>query len=197
MSRLHKALIPFVAAVVVFYVLPQSAAANPLLEKTLVKPIIEGKEAAGVKLGDSERDVMNIMGGWPGHIEHYGELERTLSYGNMTDEGGVAINIFMKKGNVIGIEIISRQSGSKEHIYKGTTKKGFMFGQSVSRILALYGNPDRVFPGKVYWYKKAGILFEQLGWDDRAADNIVPNAIVIVAPDSDIIPHLRRRGGYE
>lgn len=161
------------------------------------KPIIEGKEAAGIKLGDSETKVINAMGGLPLHIEDYGEPEKTFSYGNMTDEGGVGINIFIKKGIVMGMEIISRPLLSKGHIYRGRTKKGFSFGDPMDKINALYGKAYKIFANKIFWYKKEGIIFEYLDWGDGIPNKVVPNAVVIMAPDSDIISHLRKRGGYE
>jgi hypothetical protein len=195
MNMLFKIFITFIAVTLIY--LPKPLFANSFLGKAIEKPIIEGKEAADIRIGDSETTVINIMGGLPLHIEDYGEPEKTFSYGNMTEEGGVSINIFIKNGVVIGIEIISRPVASKGHLYKGKTKKGFSFGDSITRIHVLYGKAYKIFANRIFWYKKEGIIFEYLGWDNETSDKISPNAIVIVAPDSDIIPHLRKRGGYE
>lgn len=197
MDKPYRTLITFIAAMVIFYISPESPSANTLFEESLGKPIIEGKEVAGIKLGDQETNVITTMGGLPLHIEGYGEPEKTFNYGNMTDEGGVGINIFIKNGVVIGVEIISRPLLSKGHLYRGKTKKGFSFGDSIDKMNALYGKAYKIFSNRIFWYKKEGIIFEYLGWDNETADKIIPNAIVIIAPGSDIVPHLRKRGGYE
>ncbi len=197
MNKPYTVLITFIAAMVIFCISPELLSANSLFEKSLGMPIIEGKEAAGIKLGESETRVIGLMGGVPLHIEGYGEPEKTFNYGTMSDEGGVGINIFIKNGVVIGIEIISRPLLSKGHLYKGKTKKNVSFGDSIDKINVLYGKAYRIFVNKIFWYKKEGIIFEYLGWDNETADKIIPNAIVIIAPGSDIVPHLRKRGGYE
>ncbi len=170
---------------------------NILSGKILAAPIIEGKEAAGIKLGDSEAVLNKVMGNSPLHVERHSESEKTISYGNMTDEGGVGINVFIKNGVVIGIEVMSRPLLSRGHLYKGKTKKDILFGDSLARITALYGKAYKTFKNKIFWYKKEGIIFECMGWDDGTGGNSVPNAVVIINPGSDIIPHLRKRGGYE
>ncbi len=170
---------------------------NHLAGKILTEPIIEGKEAAGIKVGDSEAILGKVMGTLPLHAERHSESEKTISYGNITDEGGVGINVFIKNGVVVGIEIISRPLLSRGHLYKGKTKKGFSFGDSVDRINVLYGKAFKIFRNKIFWYKKEGIIFEYVGWDDEPMGRMVPNAVAIMAPGSNIIPHLRKRGGYE
>jgi hypothetical protein len=197
MNKIFATFIVCFAAMIFFHLLPQSLSANSLFEEALRKPIIDGKEAVGIKLGDSEARVIDSVGGSPLNIDNYGGHEKTFSYGNMTDEGGVGINIFIKNGIVIGIEIISRPLLSKGHLYRGKTKKGFSFGDSIDKISTLYGKADKIFANRIFWYRKEGIIFENLGWDSRTTDKIIPNAIVIIDPNSDIISHLRKRGGYE
>ena len=197
MNKILTTFIVCFAVMILFHFSPQSLFADSLFDEALKKPITDGKEAAGIKLGDSEARVMDSMGGLPLNIEDYGGGEKTISYGNITDEGGVGINIFIKNGIVIGIEIISRPLLSKGHLYRGKTKKGFSFGDSIDKISVLYGKADKIFANRKFWYRKEGIIFENLGWNSRTTDKIIPNAIVIINPNSDIMSHLRKRGGYE
>jgi hypothetical protein len=197
MKKSFVILIAFIIVMMAFAFSPESLLGNSLFEEALRKPIIEGKEAAGIKIGDSETKIINIMGGLPLHVEDYGEPEKIFSYGHMSDEGGVSLNIFTKNGSVIGIEIISRPILSKGHLYRGKTLKGFAFGNSIARVKTAYGEPHRIFTKRIFWYREEGIIFEYLGWDNEITDKITPNAVVIIAPNSDIIPHLRKRGGYE
>jgi hypothetical protein len=113
----------------------------------------------------------------------------------MTDEGGVGVNVFVKNGVAIGIEIISRPHVSEGHLHRGKTKKGFFFGDSIDTMNTLYGKAYKVFGNRQFWYKKEGIIFEYLRSDSEVPDKIILNAIVIMAPDADIIPRLQWSGG--
>ncbi|MDA8240531.1 MAG: hypothetical protein M0Z67_09200 [Nitrospiraceae bacterium] len=142
------------AAVTICGLLSETYAIPLSFDKILIKPIIEGKEVAGIRLGDNEATLEGVIGNLPLNAEIHSESEKTLSYGNMTDEGGIGINVFIKNGVVIGVEVISRPILSRGHLYEGKTQRGFSFGDSIARINALYGKAYKIFGNKMFWYKK-------------------------------------------
>lgn len=173
-------------------------AQQPLSDDVFNQPIIEGSGAAGIKLGDTEVNVVEKMGGLPHVVQGFGKPQKTLTYGNVTEKGGVFIDIFMEKTSVIGVEIISIPT-EQGHLYKGKTKKGFQFGDTLEQIKTEYGVPHKFHDGKskILWYKKEGIIFEYPGFVDPSVGKGSPQIITIIHPNSNVPQHIRKRGGPE
>lgn len=173
-------------------------AQQPLSDDVFNQPIIEGSGAAGIKLGDTEVKVVEKMGGLPHILQGYVKPQKTLTYGTMTEKGGVFINIIMEKNSVIGIEIMSVPT-IQGHSYKGKSQKGFQFGDSIERVKTLYGEPYKIHAGKdkILWYKKEGIIFEYYNFVDPNVGEGPGTAIVIIKPNANIPQYLKERGGPE
>ena len=172
---------------------------QPLSTDILNQPIVEGQGAAGVNLGDTEVKVVEKMGGLPLSVQGFGKPQKTLSYGNMTEEGGVGINIFMENNSVIGIEIISVPT-TQGHLYRGRSQKNFQFGDPFEKVKTMYGEPYKAHSngGKILWYKKEGIIFEYSGFVDPSVGKGARSAIVlIIKPNAGIPSQLKERGGPE
>lgn len=173
-------------------------AQQPIPIEVFNQPIFEGNGAAGMKLGDTEVKVVEKMGGLPHILQGYVKPQKTLTYGTMTEKGGVFINIIMEKNSVIGIEIMSVPT-IQGHSYKGKSQKGFQFGDSTERVKTLYGEPYKIHDGKdkILWYKKEGIIFEYYNFVDPNVGEGPGSAIVIIKPNANIPQYIRERGGPE
>lgn len=174
-------------------------AQQPISPEIFNEPIIEGKGAAGINLGDTEVKVVEKMGGLPHVVQGFGKPHKTLTYGNMTEKGGVFINIFMENNSVVGVEIQSIPT-VQGHLYKGKTQSGFQFGDSLGKIKELYGEPYKAHnfgnKNKILWYKKDGVILEYFS-DKEDIGEGAPSVIVIMKPNSGIPPQIKERGGPE
>ena len=138
------------------------------------------------------------MGGLPHILQGYAKPQKTLTYGTMTEKGGVFINIFMENNSVIGIEIMSVPT-VQGHSYKGKSQKGFQFGDSLEKVKTMYGDPYKAHSNglKILWYKKEGIIFEYSNFIDKSVGEGLGTDIVIIKPNANIPQHLKERGGPE
>lgn len=173
-------------------------AQQPLSDDVFNQPIIEGSGAAGIKLGDTEVNVVAKMGGLPHVVQGFGKPQKTLTYGNMTEKGGVFINIFMENNSVVGIEIMSVPT-VQGHLYKGKTQIGFQFGDPLEKVKTMYGAPYKAHSNglKILWYKKEGIIFEYSNFIDKSVGEGPGTDIVIIKPNANIPQHLKERGSPE
>jgi len=151
-------------------------------KEVTLEPIIEGKGIAGLKIGDTEENVISVIS--RGLLKLY-KVERGLdlddkfiSFGDMGEDGGLVIDVLLSKGKVAAILLISEPVKGK-HLYKGKTTKGFSFGDTFQKVEQLYGKP---FKDKgIYMYKKEGIAFGTVGPTEKKE----PNSIIIMSPGSD------------
>lgn len=146
-----------------------------------LEPIIEGIGVAGLKIGDTEENVISVVGKGPFKlykVERGLDLnDKLISFGNVTEKGGIVITAFLSNGSVAAILLIS-EAVKGEHFYRGKTKKGFIFGDSFQKIEQLYGKP--VKRKGIHTYKQEGIAFTIVG----PVEEKKPNAIIIMAPNS-------------
>ena len=173
-------------------------AQQPLSADVLNQPIVEGRGAAGINLGDTEATVVEKMGGLPHVVQGFGKPQKTLTYGNMTEKGGIGINIFMENNSVIGIEVISVPT-IQGHVYKGKSQKGFQFGNPLEKVKTMYGEPYKAHSNglKILWYKKEGIIFEYSNFIDKGVGKGPATDIVIIKSNANIPQHLKERGSPE
>lgn len=180
------------------YAVSIAFAQQPLSADILNQPIVEGQGAAGINLGDTEAKIVEKMGGLPHVVQGFGKPQKTLSYGNMTEKGGVGINIFMENNSVIGIEIISVPT-TQGHVYKGKSQKGFQFGDPLEKVKTMYDEPYKAHSNglKILWYKKEGIIFEYSNFIDKGVGEGPATDIVIIKSNANIPQHLKERGSPE
>lgn len=156
------------------------------------EPIIEGKSIAGLNIGDTEDKVISVLS--RGTFKLYGvegKDDKLISFGDMTEEGGLGINVFLSDGTIVTIEVITAPTKGK-HFYHGKTKKGLSFGDSFQVVEKLYGEPYEKW-GNIYWYKDEGIMFGIVGLGIEALPNAVNN-ITIMLPNSELIYSIKGRG---
>lgn len=180
-----------------FFISNVTFAQQPISPEIFNEPIIEGKGAAGINLGDTEAKVVEKMGGLPHVVQGYGKPQKTLTYGNMTEKGGVFINVFMENNLVVGVEIQSTPT-AQGHLYKGKSQNGFHLGDSFEKIKELYGEPYKAYSfgnkNKILWYKKDGVILEYFGGKEDIGEG-PPSVIVIMKPNAGVPFHLKERGG--
>jgi len=154
-------------------------------------PIIEGKSIAGLSISDTEDKIFEVLHKRSLELIDviYPETnEKLMAFANMTEEGGLAIDVILKEGAITNIVVISPAIKGK-YYYKGKTIKGYSFGDSFQVIEKLYGKPH-MKRNKTYWYKNEGIIFQAVG------EGVVePNVIIIMAPGSEITSTLKYRAG--
>ncbi len=158
------------------------------------EPIIEGESIAGLRIGDTEDKILQVIQKSSLKLIYAGEdagNEKLISFGNMTEEGGLAINVFLRDGKIITIEVISVPVKGR-HFYNGKTKKGVSFGDSYKLLVKLYGEPYKKW-GNIYWYKNEGIMFGIVGTGIEVPPNAVNN-ITIMPANSELISSIRGRG---
>ena len=171
-------------------------AQQPLPSDILRQPIVEGHEAAGISLGETGKGFFKKMGGLP----QLGGSGDTLRYANIMDKEGkmnLYINVFLENNSVIGVEIMSVPVIGLGHIYKGKTKKGFQFGDSVEKVKALYGRPYKSAESinyAIHWYKKEGIIFQYFYLSEEGVGKW-PTSIVILKPGQSIPKQVKEVGG--
>ncbi len=151
------------------------------------EPIIEGESIAGLAIGNTEDKVISIVSKGAFKLNHVDENPETndkfITFGNMTELGGLGITVFLRKGRVYVIEVISAPIKGA-YPYKGRTKKGFSFGDTFEKVERLYGKPQKTVVG-VHLYNDEGIAFGILFGGDEAQRG-KPNMIFIMPRGSDI-----------
>lgn len=126
-------------------------------ELALNQPIIEGKSIAGIKLGDSEPDIIKSVGlpdktessafrGGPSSQEGLKILIYILTKNNM-------LFVYTRHGKTEVIQLFWTGNGSSE--YKGKTSKGIGIGDSIEDAKKQYGECE-INKG-FCWYKNMGI----------------------------------------
>jgi hypothetical protein len=150
------------------------------------EPIIEGKSIAGLNIGDTEDKVILVLS--RGLFKLYGVEgnlktdDKLISFGDMTEEGGLGINVLLRNGKVVTIQVISALIKG-EYPYKGKTKKGFAFGDTFQKIEQIYGKPHKDMG--IYLYKEEGIAFTVV-YGAIGTSLEKPNTIFIMSPASDL-----------
>jgi hypothetical protein len=155
------------------------------------EPIIEGKSIAGLEIGDTENSIYPIISRYALELVHTESNpitnEKVIKCSNMTEEGGIEIDICINKGKISSITLISIPINGKQ-FYTGKTMKGFSFGDSFQKIEELYGKYYKK-RGPLRWYQKEGILFDAIGIEAEK-----PNLIIIMSPNSELDTCLKELG---
>ncbi len=151
------------------------------------EPIVEGKSIAGLRIGDTEDKVISIISKGSFKLLHVDSDpepdEKFITFGNVAEQGGLSITVFLRDGRVFAVEVVSAPIKGV-HPYKGKTKKGFSFGDTYQRVEKLYGKPEKTMAG-IRLYNKEGIAFAHVYVGDEA-DKEKPNMVFIMPPGSDI-----------
>lgn len=158
-------------------------------------PIVEGKGAGGISIGQTDNEVVKTMGRKPDLTEQPpGSGEKMLIYqlAPMTAEQSTSLIITVSKGKVSGIELSDQVAPGKPHSFKGKSTKGFGLGDNLKRITGLYGKPSVMLGSHGYWYREQGIAFFCIGPEAGTT----PNSVVILAPGSDLPEYLKISGIY-
>jgi len=155
------------------------------------KPIIVGESIAGLNIGDTENKIYSMISQYSLELfrteSNPMTNEKKMIFRNMTEEGGIEIDIHFNKGKISSIMIISIPVNGKQ-FYTGKTKKGFSFGDSFLKVEELYGKSFKK-RGLLHWYQKEGILFDAIGVEAEK-----PNLIIIMAPNSELDTYLKEMG---
>ncbi|MDH4100673.1 MAG: hypothetical protein OEV28_08890 [Nitrospirota bacterium] len=158
-------------------------------------PIIEGKSAGGVSIGQTLDQVVASMGKKPDMTEQPpGSSQKMLIYqlAPMTTDQITALIITMNNGKVFSIEISDQVTPGRAYSYKGKSSKGFLLGDNLGRVTGLYGKPSIMLGAQGYWYRDLGIAFFCIGTEAER----VPNSVVILAPGSDLPEYLKLSGTH-
>jgi len=178
-----RALLGAVLSVFIFLSVPSGSHGRELASE----PIIEGVSIAGLRIGDTEDKVISIISKGSFKLHHVDSDpepdEKSITFGNMSERGGLAITAFLRDGRVFTIQVVSAPIQGV-HPYKGKTKKGFSFGDNYQKVEKLYGKPQKTMAG-IRLYNKEGIAFASLYVGDDA-DKEKPNMIFIMPPGTDI-----------
>lgn len=166
---------------------PQSASGAADL---LGAPIVDGRGIGGVSIGQTDAQVSAALGRKPDFVEqipHSPEKMLIYQLAPMTAEESTSLILTMRNGKVACMELSDQAGAGKFHRYKGTSSKGFRFGDSLERINSIYGKPSSTpEPGR-YWYRNEGIAFFCIGPESGT----IPNSVIILAPGSDLPEYLR------
>jgi hypothetical protein len=163
-----------------------SAPSDSYGKEVMSEPIVEGRSVAGLTIGDTEDKVISLISKGSFKLNHVDENPETndkvVTFGNMTELGGLGITVFLRNGRVFVIEVISAPIKGT-YPYKGKTKKGFSFGDTFQKVEKLYGKPQNTMAG-IHLYNKEGIAFAILSGGE--VDKEKPNMVFIMPPGSDI-----------
>jgi len=178
-----RALLGALLFVLIFWYAPSDSYSKEVTSE----PIIEGESIAGLAIGNTEDKVISIVSKGSFKLNHVDENPETndkvVTFGNMTELGGLGITVFLREGRIFVIEVISAPIKGV-YPYKGKTKKGFSFGDTFQKVEKLYGKPQKTMAG-IRLYNNEGIAFGILfGGDEVQREK--PNMIFIMSPGSDI-----------
>jgi hypothetical protein len=139
----------------VFMMLPSYAFGQK--EMALNQPVVEGKSILGIKLGDSESKIFELLG-FPDKIESAFDGDVSPSQQNLKFllyglDKNIVLFIFTKNKKVEVLQLI--WSGEGTPAYKGKTSKGIGLGDSMEDVKRHYGECEM---SRGYcWYKNLGI----------------------------------------
>ncbi len=139
---------------------------TPELDRARRGPIIDGRGAAGIQLGDTAEAVIQKLGGLPWKTEEFeGGARRDFLYAAVDLQGqwALVLTISLRQNRAQAIQIVAARRPPAAHPYQGRTSRGYQLGDSPARLRALYGAPDEVIsmrPGsqEFWWYRAAGLL---------------------------------------
>ncbi len=148
---------------------PGAGLARSALEHARTESIIEGERAAGIRLGDSEDDVIAVLGGPPGRTERLQDGARADLVYAFRDPSGdwdltIRVTFTSYEMGVEAIQLIIGRRPPAAPPYRGRTTRGYRPGEPMERARALYGSPDGTVltsPGSaaLWWYREAGLVF--------------------------------------
>lgn len=90
----------------------------------------------GVTLGANFSDIQQSLG-TPTSVQWRGNQIDSLTY------GGITFSTFQRSDNMLHIEIKNRDA---------VTGRGVAVGDSLEKVYALYGRPDKVYEGHNMWF---------------------------------------------
>src|SRR5262249_25891724 len=164
-----------------------SQTSTPALDLARQQPIVEGEEAAGIRLGDREDAVITTLGGQPDRTELVNGGQHLLVYVSADAASGwsVTIRVLMAGDDpqvqAVGLLIIRRDATSPDG---GRTNRGYRPGDCAEWVRALYGTPDSVVTEsserpELWWYREAGIIIAP-AW--RAGGQGYETRIAVINP---------------
>jgi len=138
---------------------------SPALDRVRNEPIVDGKAAGGVQLGELRQAVIKRFGGLPTKTEEFeaGAREDFLYVGaDPRGQWGLVLGIVFRRERVRAIWIVASRRPPEPFPYGGATSRGYRIGEPVERLRALYGPPDAVMPDLglqiFWWYRAAGLV---------------------------------------
>lgn len=135
---------------------PSELKVNPEVTKYTVG-IQEGLSVDGVKCGDSRLRVFELWGEptlvtEDQFMDELGEKVVIFQYANR----GITLYISKAKDQVCHSFILNRA-------YRGKTSRGIEYGDTIAKVVQLYGTQYRQAPGNWYYYDNLGIGFKVEG----------------------------------
>lgn len=141
---------------------------TPALDHARRQSISEGRGLGGIRLGDTEEEIMKKLGGPPLRIGQSPDgARRDLIYAAVGPERewGIVLQITLtlRQGGAEAIWLTVGRRPPASHQYLGRTARGYLPGEPKERILAIYGNPDETITGppgtdEIWWYRAEGLL---------------------------------------
>ncbi|MGH9252104.1 MAG: hypothetical protein ACRD0W_21685 [Acidimicrobiales bacterium] len=124
---------------------------SPALDRARNEPIVDGKAAGGVQLGELQQAVIKRFGGLPAKIESFeaGARQDFLYVGaDPAGQWALVLGIVFRQERVHAISIVVSRRPPEPFPYGGATSRGYRIGEPVERLRALYGSPDAVMPDR-------------------------------------------------
>ncbi len=162
---------------------------TPELDRARREPIIDGKRAAGIQLGDTEDAVIKTFRGLPWKTEAFEEgARRDFIYVGVDPQAQwtFGLGITFRQNRVQAIHIFGGRRPPGAYPYQGRTSRGYQLGDPPDRLRALYGAPDEVLsqrPGvqEFWWYRAAGLLISP---GERAVRGEMEASLIVLSPQA-------------
>jgi len=162
---------------------------TPELDRARREPIIDGKGAAGIQLGDTEDAVIKTLGGLPWKIEEFeGGARRDFFYVGVDPQAQwtLGLGITFRRDRAQAIHIFGGRLPPGAYPYQGRTSRGYQLGDPPDRLRALYGAPDEVLsqrPGvqEFWWYRAAGLIISP---GERAVRGEMEASLIVLNPQA-------------
>lgn len=154
------------------------------LDRVRREPIIDGRAAGGVQLGDTMVVVTKKLGGLPEKVEEFEEGRRRDFLYVWTDgQAQWALGVVFREDVVTAIWIVASRRPPQPYPYQGRTNRGYQIGDPTERLRALYGAPDAVIADlglqTFWWYRAAGLLISP---GERIVRGDAESSLIVLDP---------------